>query len=140
MQFCHIGHFSPPLWATFDIPSTSLPTPALQLDYSKEEVMQGYLTLFANASEEEFGNNIERDDYSRGYSIYAFDLDPSVITEAIHPVKKGGNVKIEIGFDKALPETAQLIIYAQFVDVIEIDSDRNVHLWTWHTEEWTQAR
>ena len=42
------------------------------------------------------------------------------------PLTKQGNLRVEIHFGQALPNTVNLIIYAEFQNVIEIDASRNV--------------
>lgn len=45
-----------------------------------------------------------------------------VITELI----KQGNLRVELHFGQALANTVNLIIYAEFQNVIDIDANRNV--------------
>ncbi|XP_050457548.1 uncharacterized protein F54H12.2-like [Cataglyphis hispanica] len=74
------------------------------------------------------GNSISRDDYSKGYTLFAFDLTPDLSANyAGHwNLVKHGSLRLEVRFEKALTETVNCIIYAEFDNVIEIDSSRQV--------------
>ncbi|KAL6418947.1 hypothetical protein ACFW04_014158 [Cataglyphis niger] len=74
------------------------------------------------------GNSINRDDYSKGYTLFAFDLTPDLLANyAGHwNLVKYGSLRLEVRFEKALAETVNCIIYAEFDNVIEIDSSPQV--------------
>ncbi|XP_050449695.1 uncharacterized protein F54H12.2-like [Cataglyphis hispanica] len=73
-------------------------------------------------------NSISRDDYSKSYMLFAFDLTPDLSANyAGHwNLVKHGSLRLEVRFEKALTETVNCIIYAEFDNVIEIDSSRQV--------------
>ncbi|KAL6419457.1 hypothetical protein ACFW04_011395 [Cataglyphis niger] len=73
-------------------------------------------------------NSISRDDYSKGYTLFAFDFTPDISANyAGHwNLVKHGSLRLEMRFEKALSETVNCIIYAEFDNVIEIDSSRQV--------------
>ncbi|KAL6416707.1 hypothetical protein ACFW04_011470 [Cataglyphis niger] len=60
--------------------------------------------------------------------LFAFDLTPDLSANyAGHwNLVKHGSLRLEVRFEKALAETVNCIIYAEFDNVIEIDSSRQV--------------
>ena len=106
------------------------PRKALEPDYTNKQFVDCYLTLFTgtgkwNANE---GNSIGRHDYDRGYCLYLFNIDPAKQMLETVPIRKKGNIKLEVRFAATLPTTVDLLIYATFPDVIEVDYTRNVYL------------
>ena len=64
------------------------------------------------------GNYISRDDFAKGYTIYILDLGADSV----------GNVNMEARFKISLDKSADMLIYARFPHVIEIDETRNIYL------------
>jgi hypothetical protein len=58
----------------------------------------------------------------------AFDLTPDLSANcSTHwNLVKNGSLRVEVGFTRALTETINCIVYAEFDNVIEIDKNRNV--------------
>ena len=106
----------------------AVPQGPLELNFAENLIAPAYTALYSvvGGVGEDFGNGITPADFAKGYALYAFDFDPAIQREELKPVAKAGNVKLDIGFTKALTETAQLIVYAQFPTVLEIDDSRNV--------------
>ena len=76
---------------------------------------------------EDEGNEIDRTEYQKGYTLFAFDLTPDLSVDGGHfQLVKRGNLRLELHFAKALPATINVIAYAEFDNVIEIDRSRNV--------------
>lgn len=69
---------------------------------------------------------IDRSDYSRGYTLYAFDLTPDQEAGDHFSLVKTGNMRLEMRFSVPLPDTVNLIIYAVFENVIEVSQQRAV--------------
>ena len=72
------------------------------------------------------GNQINRGDYASGYTAFCFDLSPDHCSGDHCELTKQGNLRIELHFGQALANTVNLIIYAEFQNVIEIDASRKV--------------
>ncbi|XP_070168316.1 uncharacterized protein F54H12.2-like [Polyergus mexicanus] len=109
-----------------------IPSRPLQPVFSPEEPLyvEAYQTLFTGTGIHFLneGNSISRDDYSKGYTLFAFDLTPDLSANyAGHwNLVRHGSLRLEVRFEKALTETVNCIIYAEFDNVIEIDSSRQV--------------
>jgi len=74
------------------------------------------------------GNCISRDDYANGYTLFAFDLtlDLSANCAAHWNLVKHESLRLEVRFEKALSVTINCIVYAEFDNVLEIDSSHQV--------------
>lgn len=89
---------------------------------------QAYQTLYSglNKMYKDTGNGISRDDYPNGYTLYAFDISPD-LNEGDHlNLVKRGNLRLEMRFGTALPNTIMVIVYAEFQNILEVDKSRNV--------------
>jgi len=109
-----------------------IPSRPLQPIFSSEEPLyvDAYQTLFAGTGIHFLneGNSISRDDYSKGYTLFAFDLTPDLSANCAGHwnLVKHGSLRLEVRFEKPLTETINCIVYAEFDNVIEIDSSRQV--------------
>ncbi len=104
------------------------PMKALQLNYEEKQYLSGYMSLYSGTGMlfHNQGNQISRDDYDKGYALYAFDLSPDLAAGPhVSPIKQG-NLRLGIQFGKALPSTVNLIILGEFDSLLEIDSNRNI--------------
>ncbi|XP_071948941.1 uncharacterized protein F54H12.2-like [Antedon mediterranea] len=88
-----------------------------------QSLFSGLNTLF-----DDTGNQISREDYARGYTLFAFDLTPDLSSSGHFNLIKHGNIRLEIQFATALVETINVIVYSEFDSLIEIDKSRNVIL------------
>ena len=102
--------------------------PSLQPDYSNNLYLRSYHSLFGGIgkvlNDEDF--DINRDEYSKGYALYAFNL--STDADETFDITKTGSIRIDLKFSKPLPHTINVIVYAQFQNTIQLDSARNVIL------------
>lgn len=109
-----------------------IPSRPLQPNFSKEEPLyvEAFHTLFSGTGVHFLneGNSISRDDYSNGYCLFAFDLTPDLSANyAGHwNLVKHGSLRLEVRFEKPLDATVNCIVYAEFDNVLEIDSSRQV--------------
>ena len=67
------------------------------------------------------GNDISRKDYKDGFTLYAFDLSPSLSGGEYIDPKKDGRLIANFKFAKDTPETLTLIVYMQFDDSFSIN-------------------
>ena len=106
----------------------STPSKALQLNYDQSQYLMGYMSLFHGTGQlfHDKGLQISRDEYPNGYCMYAFDLSPDLSSGTHTSLIKQGNLRVGLQFAKPLPTMVNLILYAEFDSVIEIDHNRNV--------------
>ena len=90
--------------------------------------MRSYASLFTGTGlmGEDQGNGISREEYADGYTLFAFDLTPDSDNSGHFHVVKTGNLRLELHFSMQLARAINVIVYAEFDNVIEIDKARNV--------------
>lgn len=114
------------------VDGTQILSRPLQPVFSSKEPLyiEAYQTLFSGTGIHFLneGNSISRDDYFKGYTLFAFDLTPDLSANCAGHwnLVKHGSLRLEVRFEKALTETINCIVYAEFDNVIEIDSSRQV--------------
>jgi hypothetical protein len=72
------------------------------------------------------GNTIAREEYAKGNNLFGFDLTPDMSEVGTFQLIKQDNLRVEIHFAEALTETSNVVLYAEFDNVIEIDRNRQV--------------
>ena len=100
----------------------------LTTNFEEHEYVRAYLSLFSGTGKEnrDEGNDISRNDFSNGYTLFAFDLSPDLAEEDHFYLARQGGVRLDLKFATALPNTVTVVAYAEFENVIEIDRNRNV--------------
>ena len=93
-----------------------------------QNFIAGFQSLFSGIGKlsQDTGNQVTRSDYSQGYTLFAFDLTPDHCPGEHFELIKQGNLRVELHFAQPLANTVNLIVYAEFQNVIEIDANRNV--------------
>ena len=100
----------------------------LQPNFETGQYIRSYVNLFSATGKhaQDEGNELTRDDFGNGYTFFGFDLTPDACDgSCLHKVQKG-NLRIEIHFAEALTQTVNVIVYAEFEAVLEIDKGRNI--------------
>jgi len=71
---------------------------------------------------------INRNSYRKGYTLFAFDLTPdlSAHSSGHWNLIKSGSLRIEVRFSEALTHVVNCLVYAEYDNIIEIDSSRQV--------------
>jgi len=69
---------------------------------------------------------VSREDYARGYALYAFDLSADLGEDDHFSLVRQGSVRLALKFARALAATVSVVAYAEFENIIEVDRDRNV--------------
>ena len=110
-----------------------LPFKQLNLTYdgNKRNFTQAFNTLFSGTGKMNYntGLDISREDYPKGYTLYAFDLTPDMCgASAYFNTIQRGSLTVDITFATgSLPSKAvAMVCYGDFENVIRIDSERNV--------------
>jgi len=100
----------------------------LEPSFANQLYVDAYTSLFSGTGklQKDEGNYITREDYRGGYTLYAFDLTPDLAEEGHFNLVRNGNLRLEMKFALALPNTINVIAYAEFQNVLEIDRNRNV--------------
>ena len=98
------------------------------MDHSKTSVMN-YRTLFeaSRIHHSNTGLQITHNMYINGYFMLRFDLTPdrdASVGHTSHP--ENGNIRIELKFDKPLPEVITCLLYLEFDNSVLIRFVRTV--------------
>ena len=100
----------------------------IETNYAARNFINGYVSLFNATGKYMKDENLDisREDYNRGYALYAFDLSPDLGDSGHFQLQREGSVRVDLKFAAALPNTVNVICYAEFDSVIEVDRHRNV--------------
>ena len=90
--------------------------------------VRSYLNLFAGTGKvfQDEGNDITRQEFAEGYTLFAFDITPDCCDGPHFNLVHKGNLRVEMHFDDPLEQTVNVIVYGEFESVLEIDRNRNV--------------
>ncbi len=100
----------------------------LKLNYANGHYVSAYMNLFTGTGKEnqDEGNDIDRSEFDKGYTLYVFDLTPDLSERDSFNLNRNGNVRLEVKFDVALTQTITVVAFAEFENIIEIDRNRNI--------------
>lgn len=111
------------------VDNQEMPSKALEPNFDSGNYTDAYVSMFTtlNFYGRNEGNSISLADYSRGYAIFAFDLDSQHDTSYL-PAPKRGNCRLAVNFRKALDEPVTLLIYSKHPSCIRINHARGVFM------------
>ena len=104
-----------------------VPFKPLKLNFHDKLFATAYSTLFSGTGKLH-GNSgifIKREDFSEGYTIIVADLTPFEIGDNFD-LKEEGTLSIDLVFKSLLAATINVLVFAEYKNVIEIDGNRNV--------------
>ena len=104
-----------------------VPFKPLKLNFDDKLFVTAYSTLFSGTGKlhGNSGSIIKRDDNSEGYTIIVADVTPFEIGDNFD-LNKEGTLRIDLVFKSPLAATINVLVYAEYDNVIEIDSNRNI--------------
>ena len=123
-------HFKHNFLSFINISESGNPSPrgAVYLDFEKGEYLQSYKQLYEGKTCDALSSaRIKREDFPNGYSIFRIDLAPQDGKE-FYPINTHGCCRIELRFDKPLPESVVMLAKVEYPGLYELDSSRNVFL------------
>lgn len=101
-----------------------VPHPPITPCFEKNHFIRAYQNLFTNA--ENKGLYLTRSEFSKGYTLFHFDLSPDLCDGQHLNIIRHSNLRLEVKFATALPQTISLLVYAEFENLIEINKARNI--------------
>ena len=123
-DFAHFNHQH----LTVHINGQSDSIPSLDPDYANDLYLRCYHSLFGGVgkvnTDEDF--DVSRTEYNKGFALYAFNL--ATDDDEVFEVSKQGSVRVDLKFASALEHTINVIVYAEYENIIQIDASRNVLL------------
>jgi hypothetical protein len=100
----------------------------IEPNFGANSFIKAYSSLFGGTGKlmKDEGSDVNRSDFPSGYALYAFDLTPDLAEEGHFNLIKHGNVRLDLKFSQALVASINVVAYAEFESVIEIDKARNI--------------
>jgi hypothetical protein len=71
-------------------------------------------------------NDISYKQFKNGYTLFSFDLSPSLLDGEQFEMIRSGALSLELKFAQVLTETVQVLVYAELDSVLEIDRSRQI--------------
>ena len=104
-----------------------VPFKPMKLNFDDKPIVTACNTLFSSTGKlhGNSGSIIKREDYSEGYPIIVADLTP-LTTGDNFDLKAKGTLSIDLVFKSPLAATINVLVYAEYDNVIEIDTNRNI--------------
>ena len=104
-----------------------VPFKPLKLNFDEKLFVTAYNTLFSGTEKLDgnSGSIMKTDYYSEGYTIIVAGLTPFEIGDNFD-LKAEGTLSIDLVFKSPLTATINVLVYVEYDNVIEIDSNRNV--------------
>ena len=104
-----------------------IPFKPLKLNFHDKLFVTTYNTLFSGTGKlhGNSGSIIKREDYSEGYTIIVADLIPFEIGDNFN-LKAERTLSIDLVFKSPLTATVNVLVYAEYDNIIEIDRNGNV--------------
>ena len=105
-----------------------VPSKPLKPDFENGLYARSYASLFTGTGmmHSDQGNCISREDFGNGYTLFVYDMTSDLSHGDHFHLLKTGSLRLEINFKRPLPSMINIIVYAEFENVIEIDKARNV--------------
>ncbi|GFW43333.1 uncharacterized protein F54H12.2 [Trichonephila clavipes] len=106
-----------------------VPHNPLELDFSKDQYIRAYLTLFVGTDRmgQDRGIFISRKEYKDSNTLLGFNLSPDLCSSGEHlSLIKHINLRLELKFSKSLEQTVCVIVFAEFENLIEINKSKNI--------------
>ena len=124
LNFEHFGCTQMALYVNGEM----FPTRPYQPDFANGRYIRDYLSIFKGNgilySDKSVG--INRHEYANGYTIWVFDLSPDQVNMRSIAPHRTGNIRLEVKFAAPTTQTINIIVYAEYDSLIEIDKYRNV--------------
>ena len=111
------------------VDNVSKPGEPIVCDFENDKYVSAYNSLFISNGKfgADEGMDIDLREYKSGYTLTAYNLSPDHNEGHDHlNLLKHGNTKLSISLKTVLPETAIVLVYAEFDNMIEITKERTV--------------
>ena len=105
-----------------------IPSKPYTPDFDNNNDIRSYISLFTGTGQMNTneGNHISRKAYGEGYSLFAFNLSPDSHSADDFQLIKQGSLRLEMHFKNSLSTTINVVVYAEFDNIIEVDKARNI--------------
>ena len=102
--------------------------PSFSPDYSNNLYARSFHSLFDVTGNVNCNDDIdlERSDYPGGNCLYAFRLAHQA--DGVFDLMHNGSIRVDLKFSQALDTTVNVIVYAEYENVVQMDQARNLIL------------
>ena len=104
---------------------------ALHMSYDHDEYMRAYITTLQGIGKFDIdeGIAINQDNFDKGFALYAFDLTPDQNDDnGYFDLVQKGSIRLDLNFSEALNATTNVVCYAEFDSILQVDRSRNVQI------------
>lgn len=110
-------------YVSLTVNNIPIPMKAMILDFKKQKCLLPYYLMLTSLglSDDKEGSIISRDEFSKGYTFFAYDLNHSQRNDSALVLENSGSVRIELRFGTALAEAVNLLVYFESQGVLTID-------------------
>lgn len=105
-------------FVAFYVDGQSFPTKPLQPNYQSHTYLEAYQTLVSGIE----NVYVEREEYLKGNALYVLDINPYIDFNT----KRRGHCRLELKFAFPLSESATLILYEKFPQILHTDQSRSI--------------
>ncbi|XP_062613735.1 uncharacterized protein F54H12.2-like [Saccostrea cucullata] len=107
----------------------SVPGRPLKTDFTAGHYSAAYARLFEASGKwnNDAGLIISRDNFGNGYSLFVFTIDPCGFGEEYLNLIRRGNTRLELKFKQATTKAANVIVFATFSSLLEVDKSRDIN-------------
>lgn len=100
----------------------------IHTNFETSEIIRAYMSLFMDTGKafRDEDIDISRDEYTGGFTLVCFDCTPDLAEQDHFNLIKTGSMRLKLNFAQPLAQTVNVVVYAEFQSVIEIDRSRNV--------------
>jgi len=100
----------------------------IEMSFANNRYIRAYSSLFSGTGKQfgDEGIDINRTEYSQGYTLLAWDMTADAAENDHLNLIKNGSVRLSLKFSEALPHTVSCIVYAEFDSLLSIDKHRQV--------------
>ena len=113
------------IYLEINVDGQPVPNRPFRPNFAEKDYVASYLSLLDNEFALKNGIIIKGSDFPEGYALYLFDVQ-SLISGGIMTKPAKGHVRLTVRFASAIKETINIIVYAKFPEVMNIDKARNV--------------
>ena len=115
-------------FVALNVHGQQIPGQPLKPNFEEGIFVRSYQSLFTSLNKfgQDEGNQVSRDDYPSGYTLFAFNLAPDLDGEDHFTPAKSGPMRLELKFAKPLPNTINVILLAEFENTISVNKSRSI--------------
>ena len=104
-----------------NLAGNSQPHAPISLDFENKSYIRAFNAMFTNKTSREHGNDIDRNDFADGYTIFCFEFTPDLSSGDHFDIVRYENLVLRISFKKVLDRAINCLTYLEFDSIITYD-------------------